>query len=161
MLEHNTDQIEWTPGDDTRMVAVCETDIDGGCWDLRPVRQSAREGLRPALRKSQPRPRPTGAGTGIGRAVARRFAAEGAKVMILGRTEETLREAAEASDRITYIVADLERDEAIDGALQETQQRFGQLDILVNNAGWAPVTPISDVKMTSTTRCSPSTSAPW
>ena len=66
---------------------------------------------------------------------------------ILGRTEETLREAAEASDRITYIVADLERDEAIDGALQETQQRFGQLDILVNNAGWAPVTPISDVKM--------------
>lgn len=89
----------------------------------------------------------TGAGTGIGRAVAHRFAAEGAKVMILGRTEETLRETADASDNIAYIVADLEQDEDIKRALKETQQHFGKLDNLVNNAGWAPVTPISDVRM--------------
>ena len=34
----------------------------------------------------------TGAGTGIGRAVAQRYAAEGAQVLIVGRTEATLRD---------------------------------------------------------------------
>ena len=37
----------------------------------------------------------SGAGTGIGRAVAQRFAAEGARVLILGRTEQTLQECAQ------------------------------------------------------------------
>jgi NAD(P)-dependent dehydrogenase (short-subunit alcohol dehydrogenase family) len=89
----------------------------------------------------------TGAGTGIGLAVARRFAAEGAKVMILGRTEETLKEAAADHDGIDYVVADLEQDQDIARVLQEVHVRFGRLDVLVNNAGWAPVTPISDVTM--------------
>ncbi|RZL84696.1 MAG: SDR family oxidoreductase [Rhodococcus sp. (in: high G+C Gram-positive bacteria)] len=89
----------------------------------------------------------TGAGTGIGRAVARRFAADGAKVLILGRTEDTLVEAADGYDGISYAVADLERDEDIARVLQEVQDRYGQLDVLVNNAGWAPVTPISKVTM--------------
>ncbi|MDE7254953.1 MAG: SDR family NAD(P)-dependent oxidoreductase [Helicobacter sp.] len=37
----------------------------------------------------------SGAGTGIGRAVAQRFAAKGAKVLILGRTEQTLQECTQ------------------------------------------------------------------
>ncbi|MGP0689626.1 SDR family NAD(P)-dependent oxidoreductase [Priestia aryabhattai] len=89
----------------------------------------------------------TGAGTGIGRTVAQRFATEGAQVVILGRTEETLKETAESNENITYTVADLERDEDIERVLKEIKERFGRLDILVNNAGWAPVTPISEVKM--------------
>ncbi|MFJ7998412.1 SDR family NAD(P)-dependent oxidoreductase [Streptomyces sp. NPDC096310] len=89
----------------------------------------------------------TGAGTGIGRAVARRFAAEGAKVLILGRTEETLKEAAGDDESIDCLVADLERDQDIARVLQEVQDRYGRLDVLVNNAGWAPVTPISEVTM--------------
>lgn len=89
----------------------------------------------------------TGAGTGIGRAVAQRFAAEGAQVLILGRTEKTLRETASADGKITYVVADIEKDADINKVVSEIKTRFGRLDILVNNAGWAPVTPILEVKM--------------
>lgn len=90
----------------------------------------------------------TGGGTGIGRAVARRLATEGAHIIIVGRTEATLKEAASSSERIAYAVADIESDEGIECALKTVQRNFGRLDILVNNAGWAPVSPISDVNMT-------------
>ena len=89
----------------------------------------------------------TGAGTGIGRAVAQRFAKEGAKVLILGRTENTLKETAEADEDISYVVADIEKDEDIEKVVSEVKEKYGRLDILVNNAGWAPVTPFSDVCM--------------
>lgn len=89
----------------------------------------------------------TGAGTGIGRAVARRFAAEGAEVLILGRTEATLREAASADGKIRYTVADIEKEDDLDRVTERVRQDWGRLDILVNNAGWAPVTPVSEVTM--------------
>lgn len=89
----------------------------------------------------------TGAGTGIGRAVAQRFADEGALVLIVGRTESTLRETASADENIQYIVADLEKDGDVESVMTQLKSRYGRLDILVNNAGWAPVTPISEVKM--------------
>ena len=90
----------------------------------------------------------TGAGTGIGRAVAQRFADEGAWVLILGRTESTLKETASYHENIQYIVADIEKDEDIDRVMEKIQSQYKKLDILVNNAGWAPVTPFSEVKMT-------------
>ena len=89
----------------------------------------------------------TGAGTGIGRAVAQRFAEEGANVLILGRTKQTLQETAAASENIRYIVADIEKDGDIEKVISEIEQHYGKLDVLVNNAGWAPVTPFSEVKM--------------
>jgi NAD(P)-dependent dehydrogenase (short-subunit alcohol dehydrogenase family) len=89
----------------------------------------------------------TGAGTGIGQAVAQRFADEGAKVLIVGRTESSLQETATASDNISYLVADLGKSEDIERIITTIQQRYGRLDVLVNNAGWAPVTPITEVKM--------------
>lgn len=89
----------------------------------------------------------TGAGTGIGRAVAQRLAAEGAQVLILGRTEKTLQETVSADSRLAYVVADIEKDADIETVVSEIKTRYGRLDILVNNAGWAPVTPISEVKM--------------
>lgn len=89
----------------------------------------------------------TGAGTGIGRAVAERFAKEGAQVFILGRTETTLKETASVDCNISYIVADIEKDDDLERVVNEVKQRYGRLDILVNNAGWAPVTPFSEVRM--------------
>lgn len=86
----------------------------------------------------------TGAGTGIGKAVAERFAKEGADVLILGRTEETLIEASK-SENISYVVADLEKNEDIKKVIRKIENDYGKLDILINNAGWAPVTPISEV----------------
>ena len=86
----------------------------------------------------------TGAGTGIGKAVAERFAKEGADVLILGRTEETLIEALK-SENISYVVADLEKNEDIKKVIRKIENDYGKLDILINNAGWAPVTHISEV----------------
>lgn len=80
----------------------------------------------------------TGAGTGIGQAIAQRLADEGAYVMIVGRTENTLKETAACNKRITYLIADLESEAGIREVVRSVGERYGRLDILVNNAGWAP-----------------------
>ena len=89
----------------------------------------------------------TGAGTGIGRSIAQRMADEGAHVMIVGRTESTLKETASYNERIVYLIADLESEAGIQAAVQTVSERYGRLDILVNNAGWAPVTPFAEMKI--------------
>ena len=78
----------------------------------------------------------TGGGTGIGRAVALLLAERGARVFVLGRTEETLRETQSlaGSGEIDVIVADVREAEQVDAALDHILGE-GQLDILVNNAG--------------------------
>jgi NAD(P)-dependent dehydrogenase (short-subunit alcohol dehydrogenase family) len=76
----------------------------------------------------------TGAGTGIGAASARLLAANGCAVILVGRREQQLRDAAAELDRAQVVVADLEEPDAprhvVDAALAE----FGRIDILVNNA---------------------------
>ena len=89
----------------------------------------------------------TGAGTGIGRAIALRLAQDGANVIILGRTEASLRDAAAQHPRIAYLVADIGRSADLDRVITELESRHGQLDILINNAGVAPVTPFADLDM--------------
>lgn len=89
----------------------------------------------------------TGAGTGIGRGVAQRLAEDGADVIIIGRTEATLREAAGQHERISYLVADLGRSEDLEHVIGSIESGYGKLYILVNNAGTAPVTPFTDLEM--------------
>ncbi len=77
----------------------------------------------------------TGSTTGIGEAVARRCIAEGARVMIHGRSET--RAAAlveELGERAAYITADLVQPGAPAYLIEQTGKRFGGLDGLVNNA---------------------------
>ena len=78
----------------------------------------------------------TGGGTNLGRAAAIELAASGASVVIAGRREEVLAEAAElAGERCSIAPGDIrELDQAaaiVDAALE----RHGRLDLLVNNAG--------------------------
>lgn len=88
----------------------------------------------------------TGGSSGVGRAVAERFAKEGARVLIVGRKEDALRETAATSDKISYVVGDITKTETIERIMQAVEERFnGQLDILVNNAGWCPVQPITEI----------------
>lgn len=89
----------------------------------------------------------TGGGSGIGLGIAKRLADEGANVVIIGRTEASLKESASQSDRISYVVADVGKTEDLARALEQTKARHGGLDILVNNAGVAPVTPFSQLDM--------------
>lgn len=81
----------------------------------------------------------TGAGSGIGRAAAIALARAGAKVVLSGRRETPLREAAahiEAEGaRAEVKPGDLTDAAAAAHTAEDIRSRFGRLDILVNNAG--------------------------
>jgi NAD(P)-dependent dehydrogenase (short-subunit alcohol dehydrogenase family) len=80
----------------------------------------------------------TGGGRGIGRAIAKRFAAEGAKVVIAQRDgpsgERTRQEIEQAGGAVLFVETDIARREAVEHLVRETVQHFGRIDILVNNA---------------------------
>ncbi|MFF5005180.1 SDR family NAD(P)-dependent oxidoreductase [Streptomyces phaeochromogenes] len=81
----------------------------------------------------------TGGGTGIGRAVALAFAAEGASVVVAGRTraalDETVALAERAGGTAVAQVADVARPADVEALVRTAVDRFGSLDIAVNNAG--------------------------
>ena len=81
----------------------------------------------------------TGAGSGIGAATAARFAAEGARVVLAGRTRGKLDRVAAglAPERALVHAADVSDPAAVDGLMAAALERFGGLDVLVNNAGVA------------------------
>lgn len=81
----------------------------------------------------------TGAGSGIGEATARRFASEGAKVVLIGRTKEKLERVANSIEGETLVrTADVSDGDAMSQLVADVVKQFGQLDVLVNNAGVAP-----------------------
>jgi NAD(P)-dependent dehydrogenase (short-subunit alcohol dehydrogenase family) len=76
----------------------------------------------------------SGGGTGIGAAATRRFAREGAKVVVTGRRAEPLREvAAETACRV--VAGDTADDHHVREAVAAAVDEFGGLDIVVANAG--------------------------
>ena len=81
----------------------------------------------------------TGAGSGVGQACMLRFAAEGAKVVGVGRTRATLDETLDRMGANGHeglaIAADLSRDESGDAVVAETLAAYGRVDILVHAAG--------------------------
>jgi NAD(P)-dependent dehydrogenase (short-subunit alcohol dehydrogenase family) len=81
----------------------------------------------------------TGAGTGIGREIALRLAAEGADVVLTGRSTEAMEEVAEqvraAGRRALPVAMDLREPASIEAAAAAAEQEFGRVDVLVNNSG--------------------------
>ena len=81
----------------------------------------------------------TGASRGIGAGVARRFGAEGAHVVLVGRTVGGLEEVDDAvraaGGTATLVPLDLTEFDKIDQMVAALYERFGRLDILVGNAG--------------------------
>ena len=83
----------------------------------------------------------TGASRGIGAAVAKRFAEEGAHLILTARTQGGLEEVDDAirasgsDEGATLLPMDLKDFDAIDHMGQAIHERFGRLDILVGNAG--------------------------
>jgi meso-butanediol dehydrogenase/(S,S)-butanediol dehydrogenase/diacetyl reductase len=88
----------------------------------------------------------TGAGSGIGAATARRFAQEGASVVLAGRTEDKLRKVAAAlpAGRTLVCATDVARMDQVDRLVRTAVERFGRLDVMVNNAGVAPEGKITE-----------------
>jgi NAD(P)-dependent dehydrogenase (short-subunit alcohol dehydrogenase family) len=91
----------------------------------------------------------TGAGRGIGQAIALRFAAEGAEVMLLGRTpgplEETAAEVVRRDGRAWVHPADVTQSTQVRGAVEAAMTRWGRIDVLVNNAGVDDETPFLEI----------------
>jgi 2-hydroxycyclohexanecarboxyl-CoA dehydrogenase len=81
----------------------------------------------------------------MGQTIARRFAAEGAHVIVAGRGEKPLRELAQELDG-AYRVCDITRGGDVAALAQFALEHAGSLDIAVNCTGWAPMTKLLDVQ---------------
>jgi NAD(P)-dependent dehydrogenase (short-subunit alcohol dehydrogenase family) len=78
----------------------------------------------------------TGAASGIGEGTARRFVAEGARVVVADLQEERGREVAKSlGGDARFIRTDVTRESDIAAAVDLAVEEFGTLDIMVNNAG--------------------------
>jgi NAD(P)-dependent dehydrogenase (short-subunit alcohol dehydrogenase family) len=82
----------------------------------------------------------TGGGTGIGAATARRLAAEGAKVTLLGRRREPL-DAVAAECGGTVVTCDITDRAALENAIEDARAANGPLDYVILNAGIADSAP--------------------
>ena len=80
----------------------------------------------------------TGGGTGIGKAIAKAMLAEGAKVIIVGRKEEILKEAqAELGSDVELMTCDVTQEDQVKKVYEYIMSNHGKIDILINNAGMA------------------------
>lgn len=88
----------------------------------------------------------TGAGSGIGEGVARRFAAEGANLVLVGRTAAKLERVAADLDPGRTLVhpADVADGAAVAAMVAAAAERFGGIDVLVSNAGTASLAPFEE-----------------
>jgi NAD(P)-dependent dehydrogenase (short-subunit alcohol dehydrogenase family) len=88
----------------------------------------------------------TGSGTGIGQAIARKFAENGANIVIMGRRKEPLDQAAGILEQIisssgstgrlgVFPGIDVADESGINSMFQSIRKQFGGVDIIVNNAG--------------------------
>jgi NAD(P)-dependent dehydrogenase (short-subunit alcohol dehydrogenase family) len=86
-----------------------------------------------------------GGSAGIGKATARRFADEGAHVVVLARHKDRLDEAiAEIGSHAVGIVADISDPASVRDAFTEIDTRHGRIDVLLNVAGVARVRRIEE-----------------
>ena len=80
----------------------------------------------------------TGGGTGLGRSMALRLAELGAKIFLVARREDPLRETAEAVRRAGgecgYALCDVRDPAAVEAAISAAEKQFGRIDTLINNA---------------------------
>ena len=86
----------------------------------------------------------TGGNSGIGLATAKRFVEEGAHVVITGRREKDLKEAAAFIGRnVTTVAGDVSRLEDLDRLYAVVKEKHGHIDILFANAGGGTVAPLA------------------
>ena len=82
----------------------------------------------------------TGAGSGIGAGIARRLAAEGARVMVndihTPAGEQVVDEIRRAGGDAAFFRADVTQSADVQALVAAAVARHGRLDVMVNNAGW-------------------------
>jgi len=79
----------------------------------------------------------TGCSSGLGRALAEAAIASGHNVVVTARDVGKVADLADtAPERVLAVPLDVTQPEQTSDAVQQAQQRFGQVDVLVNNAGY-------------------------
>lgn len=85
----------------------------------------------------------TGGNSGIGLATAREFRANGAKVVIFGRSQQTLDQAAASlGNDVLSVQGDVRNLGDLERLFKQAGERFGKVDVLVANAGVAKFAPV-------------------
>jgi NAD(P)-dependent dehydrogenase (short-subunit alcohol dehydrogenase family) len=79
----------------------------------------------------------TGAASGIGLATARRFASEGAKVVVADVETAAGKAAADEVDGL-FVQVDVTSETDVEGVFRQAHDTFGRIDIAFNNAGISP-----------------------
>ena len=114
--------------------------------------------LEEAKLQRMPKPKPlsgrialiTGSAGGIGKAIAKKFAEEGACIMINDINEERLKSAREefqkqfGKDIVASAILDVTKDDTIKNTFEAIVLAFGGVDIIVNNAGISISKSITD-----------------
>src|SRR4051812_29393418 len=82
----------------------------------------------------------TGAASGIGLTTARRFAEEGAHVVLADLHEEKVNAAAQTiraagAAEVLASVCDVSQEAQVEATVAQAMKRFGRLDVVINNAG--------------------------
>ncbi|PTX64676.1 NAD(P)-dependent dehydrogenase (short-subunit alcohol dehydrogenase family) [Melghirimyces profundicolus] len=93
----------------------------------------------------------TGGGSGMGKAMAKKFAAEGARVVITGRSSERLeaarKEIPHRDGQVLCVPMDVRDPEKVHHTVEETKKAFGDIDYLVNNAAGNFICPAEDLSI--------------
>lgn len=93
----------------------------------------------------------TGSTSGMGIAIATLFAQEGAKVMVVGRSEERAKKVVDSIRKdggiAEYVLADFSDLSTLDPVVEETVAKFGTVDILCNNAGSGAFEPMMEISL--------------
>ena len=90
----------------------------------------------------------TGGSSGMGRETAKLFASEGAKVVIVGRTADKLKDAerdVSQHGEVSAIQCDVSKLNDLDNLYQQVEKKHGKIDILFANAGIGDFTPAIEV----------------
>lgn len=93
----------------------------------------------------------TGGSNGMGKGMAKRFATDGAKVVIIGRTLEKLEEAKKEIEtypgQIETIQLDIRHAEKVSEMIMYVDKKFGRIDALVNNAAGNFICPAENLSI--------------
>ncbi len=89
----------------------------------------------------------TGAAAGFGLAVATRLTKDGARVVMVDRAADAVREQAKQLPGAVAVVADVSREADVDSYVEQAVAQHGRVDLFFNNAGiegrWGPMTEMS------------------
>lgn len=90
----------------------------------------------------------TGAGFGFGEGIARKFAAEGSKVVLVDiNTENGERVTADLRPEgsAIFVKGDVSKEEDWQNIVKATLSKFGRIDVVVNNAGIVNAATVSNI----------------